>query len=66
MENKRVLANEIIPVQAMKPPTALFDFYEIDWFYDLGYGIYLSGEECLKLIDWWYNKGGKEEYERGH
>ena len=51
----------IVPVQAMSPPCGLNFFVE---GYDLGYGICLNAEQCLKLIDWWENQGGKEEYEK--
>lgn len=66
LPNNLVCSDELVDVQAMNPPTSLFDFYEIEWLYDLGYGILLSKDQCLELIDWWNNKGGKEEYERNH
>ena len=55
-------SDELVDVQAMNPPTALFDLYGFTWLYDLGYGVHLDKDQCLKLIDWWDNKGGKEEY----
>ena len=55
-------SDELVDVQPMSPPTSLFDFFGFDWKYDLGYGVYLDADQCLKLIDWWNNKGGKEEY----
>lgn len=54
----------IVPVQAMEPPCTLEKFYGFVWTIDLGYGVRLTKEQCLRLIDWWENKGGKQEY--GH
>lgn len=54
-------AYDLVKVQPMAMPTALFDFYGFEWLYDLGYGVLLNKDECLKLIKWWEN-GGKEEY----
>lgn len=54
-------AYDLVKVQSMAMPRTLFDFYGFEWFYDLGYGVLLNKDECLKLIKWWEN-GGKEEY----
>ena len=36
-------------------------FFIDEVVYDLGYGVVLNANDCLKLIEWW-NNGGKEEY----
>ena len=56
-------ALDLVEVQPMAMPTTLFDFYGFTWLYDLGYGVLLDKDSCLKLIEWWEN-GGKEEYDK--
>ena len=50
-------ADELIPVIPMSAPRGL-DFFINEYVYDLGNGVELTTNECLKLIDWWEMEKG--------
>ena len=58
-----IYSYDLVKVQPMAMPTTLFDFYGFEWRYDLGYGVLLNKDECLKFVKWWED-GGKEEYDK--